>query len=64
MIDDDSNLRYSFHNGNPGTKVFICKDINKAFIIFANVQCEEADKGMEIIFHKLDAIYSKKFCKF
>ncbi|MNL03925.1 beta-lactamase/D-alanine carboxypeptidase [compost metagenome] len=66
MIEDESNLRYSFHNGNPGTfltKVFICKDIDKAFIIFANVQCEEADLGMEAIFHKLNRIYSNNFHK-
>lgn len=66
MIDDDTKLCYSFHNGNPGTfltKVFICKDIDKAFIIFANVQCEEADKGMEVIFHKLNTIYSNKLYK-
>ncbi|MBF4492256.1 serine hydrolase [Flavobacterium sp. MR2016-29] len=59
-INETSKLKYSFHNGNPGTfltKVYICKDINKAFIIFANVQSEEADKGLMLLLAKLQQNY-------
>ena len=59
-INDRSHLKYSFHNGNPGTfltKVYICKNINKAFIIFANVQAEEADKGLMLLLEKLQQQY-------
>lgn len=56
----NSGLEYSFHYGNPGTfltKVYICKSINKAFIIFCNVQSEEADKGLMLFLDKLQKQY-------
>lgn len=55
-----NNLKYSFHNGNPGTfltKVYLCPAINKAFILFANVQSEEADKGLILILEELEKKY-------
>jgi CubicO group peptidase (beta-lactamase class C family) len=55
-----SHLKYSFHNGNPGTflaKAYICKSINKAFILFANVQSEEADKGLMVLLAELQKQY-------
>lgn len=62
MLDTTSNLKYSYHEGNPGTfltKVFICKDIDKAFIIFANVQSAEAEEGMNILLKKLKKQYGR-----
>lgn len=59
-IDEKSKQRYSFHEGNPGTfltKVYICKDTDKAFILFANVQSEDAENGLKIIFDKLKKRY-------
>ncbi|WP_431243687.1 serine hydrolase domain-containing protein [Flavobacterium sp. P21] len=59
-INENSGLKYSFHYGNPGTfltKVYICKPINKAFIIFANVQSEEADKGLMLLLEDLQKQY-------
>ena len=59
-INEKSKLLYSFHNGNPGTfltKVYLCKSINKAFIIFANVQAEEADKGLMLLLEELQTKY-------
>lgn len=59
-IKENNKLRYSFHNGNPGTfltKVYICPAINKAFILFANVQSEEADKGLMLLLEKLQNQY-------
>ncbi|MBE8725054.1 serine hydrolase domain-containing protein [Flavobacterium hungaricum] len=56
----NSDLQYSFHYGNPGTfltKVYICKAVNKAFIIFCNVQSEEADKGLMLLLEKLQKQY-------
>lgn len=53
-------LKYLFHNGNPGTfltKVYICPSVNKAFILFANVQSEEADKGLVLILEELEKKY-------
>jgi len=55
-VDTTSNLKYSFHEGNPGTfltKTFIFKDIDRAFIIFANVQSDEAEKGMNVLLNEL-----------
>ncbi|MCA0232100.1 MAG: serine hydrolase [Bacteroidetes bacterium] len=62
FIDANSKLRYSFHEGNPGTfltKVYIFKDTNKAFILFANVQSDEAEKGLKTLFDELNKKYSK-----
>lgn len=59
-INEKSKLKYSFHNGNPGTfltKVYLCTAIYKAFILFANVQSEEADKGLILILEKLQNEY-------
>jgi len=59
-FDKKGILQYSFHNGNPGTfltKVYLCKSINKAFIIFANVQSEEADKGLMLLLEQLQKKY-------
>jgi CubicO group peptidase (beta-lactamase class C family) len=59
-IDNNSKLRYSYHEGNPGTfltKTFICKDIDKAFIIFANVQSDEAENGIVILLDELKKRY-------
>jgi len=61
-VDEKTNLRYSFHEGNPGsflTKAFICKETDKAFIIFANVQSNEADKGLKILFEELKKKYGQ-----
>ena len=56
----NNDLQYSFHNGNPGTfltKVYLCPAINKAFILFANVQSESADKGLVLILEELEKKY-------
>lgn len=59
-IDEKNKLRYSFHEGNPGTfltKVYICKDTYKAFILFANVQSDEAENGLKKVFEELKKKY-------
>jgi CubicO group peptidase (beta-lactamase class C family) len=59
-IKEKSKQKYSFHNGNPGTfltKVYLCKGIDKAFILFANVQSEEADKGLMLLLDELQNQY-------
>lgn len=58
--DKSAQMQYSFHNGNPGsflTKVYLCKNIDKAFILFANVQSEDADKGMVLLLEELEKKY-------
>ncbi|MBP8115132.1 MAG: serine hydrolase [Chitinophagaceae bacterium] len=62
FIDEKTKLRYSFHEGNPGTfltKTFICKEQNKAFILFANVQSPEADTGLNILLDELKKQYGR-----
>jgi CubicO group peptidase (beta-lactamase class C family) len=62
IVDRTNNLKYSYHEGNPGTfltKTFICKDIDKAFILFANIQSDEAEKGMNIVLKELKKQYGK-----
>lgn len=59
--DDTSGLRYSYHKGNPGTflsKVFICRETNRAFIFFTNVQSNEAEEGISVLFNRLREKYN------
>lgn len=54
--DEQTNLKYSYHKGNPGTflsQVFICKDSDRAYIFFVNVQSDEAEKGLSVLFDEL-----------
>jgi hypothetical protein len=37
--------------------VYLCPAINKAFVIFANVQSEEADKGLMLLLEELQKQY-------
>lgn len=62
-VDEVTNFKYSFHEGNPGTfltKVLICKDTDKAFIVFANVQSNEANTGLNILLEELKLTYHAK----
>ena len=55
-VDEDTKLQYSHHKGNPGSflsQIFICKDTDRAYIFFANVQSEEAEKGLSLLFDEL-----------
>lgn len=59
-VDEKTNFKYSYHEGNPGTfltKVFICKDTDKAFIFFTNIQSSEADEGLKILLEELKRKY-------
>jgi CubicO group peptidase (beta-lactamase class C family) len=54
--DEETHLKYSYHIGNPGTflsKVYICKETDRAYVFFANVQSEEAEQGMTVLFNEL-----------
>jgi CubicO group peptidase (beta-lactamase class C family) len=62
FIDENSNLKYSFHKGNPGTfltEVFICKETDKAFVLFANKQSEDVEKALWTIFEQLNKKYGR-----
>jgi CubicO group peptidase (beta-lactamase class C family) len=59
-VDEKTQLKYSFHEGNPGsflTKAFICKETDKAFIIVANKQSDEADEGLVLLLEELKRKY-------
>lgn len=59
-VDEKTHLRYSFHEGNSGSflsKTFICKEKDRAFIIFANVQSDEANQGLNILLEELKRKY-------
>lgn len=56
FIDNKTGLKYSYHRGNPGTflsQVYICKNNNRAYIFFTNVQSDEAEAGLTILFDEL-----------
>lgn len=57
---DEKNQIYSYNIGNPGTfltKVFVFKDLDKAFILFANAQTGGADTGLNILYEELKRKY-------
>ncbi|WP_276132072.1 serine hydrolase domain-containing protein [Polluticoccus soli] len=58
---DNKYGAFSFNIGNPGTflsKVYVYKDIDRAFILFANVQSDAADDGLDILYDELKRRYS------
>jgi CubicO group peptidase (beta-lactamase class C family) len=51
---------YTYNIGNPGTyltKVYVFKELNKAFILFANIQSDKADQGLDALYEVLLAQY-------
>ena len=61
-IKNEDKTYYSYNIGNPGTflsKVYVFKDLDRAYILFANVQSPEADAGLTILFNELESRYSK-----
>jgi len=53
---DEKGQVFSYNIGNPGTflsKVYVYKSLNKAYIIFANVQSPQADEGMDMLLERL-----------
>ncbi len=54
---------FSFNVGNPGTylsKVYVYRDIRKAFIVFTNAQTDQADIGTEVLLTELKRKYGRK----
>jgi CubicO group peptidase (beta-lactamase class C family) len=60
---DERNRLYSYNTGNPGsflTKVFVFKDLDRAFILLCNAQTPEADAGLDILYRELQKQYCNK----
>ena len=61
-LDESNHKMYSYHKGNPGTfltKVYVFKELDLAFLIFMNVQSEEAEKGMNVLLEELNKRYGE-----
>ncbi|MBL7712357.1 MAG: serine hydrolase [Chitinophagaceae bacterium] len=59
---DNNHQTYSYNIGNPGTflsKVFVFKDQDRAFILFANAQTADADAGLDVLYEELKRKYSR-----
>lgn len=59
---DKKGRAYSWHIGNPGTflsVVYIFPKEDRAFILFANVQNEQAEEGLTMLYNELQ----RKYCK-
>lgn len=59
---DENNQTYSYNIGNPGTfltKVFVFKNLDRAFILFANSQTTDTDTGLDILYEELKRKYSR-----
>ena len=60
---DENNQTFSYNVGNPGTfltKVFVFKDLDRAFVLFANAQTPEADAGLDVLYEELKRKYHTK----
>lgn len=59
---DDAGKRVAWHVGNPGTflsKVYIHADEDRAYILFANVQSDEADAGLDAMYEALRTRFAR-----
>lgn len=61
-VDEDSKMKYARHNGNPGsffTKVYVCKESDKALIFFTNGGSDKAEDGINLGFELLKKKYNR-----
>ncbi|MBL7918959.1 MAG: beta-lactamase family protein [Bacteroidia bacterium] len=61
-LKNERNEMYSYNIGNPGTflsKVYVFNATDKAFILLANVQSDEANEGLDVLFDFLKSKYNK-----
>ena len=59
-VDNKTHLTYSWHRGNPGTfftKILLCKDTNRAYLFFTNVDSEKVEEGVGVLFDELSKKY-------
>jgi CubicO group peptidase (beta-lactamase class C family) len=59
---DEQGEHFSYNTGNPGTflsKVYVYGSTNRAYIIFANVQADRAEAGMDALYEKMKKVYGK-----
>ncbi len=59
---DKKGRPYSYNIGNPGTflsRVYVFGAADRGFILFANVQSEEAERGMDVLFDALSKKYNR-----
>lgn len=62
LKDPDTELTYSFHDGNPGSflsSVHICQNTGMAFIVFCNVQSPSAGNGLNQVLQHLKSVYRR-----
>ncbi|MEJ6798851.1 MAG: serine hydrolase [Crocinitomicaceae bacterium] len=60
--DAPGNEKYSYHIGNPGTfltAVYLCRDLDIAYIFFMNIQSEMAENAKSVLFQELNKKYSR-----
>jgi CubicO group peptidase (beta-lactamase class C family) len=61
-LKNEDGQSYSYNIGNPGTflsKVYVFKDIDKAYILLSNAQSPDTDKGLSTLFNELERKYSQ-----
>ncbi|QQR84994.1 MAG: beta-lactamase family protein [Flavobacteriales bacterium] len=55
---DGQGKRLAWHQGNPGSflsVVYVHADVDRAYIVFANVQSDDAAEGMRVLYDTLSA---------
>ena len=56
LVDQKTNLKYAYHEGSPGsflTKVLGCKETDRAYIVFANLQSDETDDDLDVLVEQM-----------
>ena len=60
--DEHSHI-FSHNTGNPGTfltSVYVYKDENRAYILFANAQTDETEEGLDVLYDELKKRYQAR----
>ena len=59
---NEQHEKFSHHTGNPGTflsEVYVFGGRDRAYVLFTNVQSDEAETGLSIIYHEMRKRYGK-----
>jgi CubicO group peptidase (beta-lactamase class C family) len=62
FVDEENGQKYSYHIGNPGTfltEVYICKELDISYLFFTNIQSEDAEEGLGVLYDELKKRYGK-----
>jgi CubicO group peptidase (beta-lactamase class C family) len=60
---DAQGKQYAYNIGNPGSflsKVYVCSETDKAYILFSNAQTGSADAGLNLLYERLQQLFKEQ----